>query len=375
MKRRVPSMLLVLVLVLVLAVGVIAVGCGEEEETATTGGTDETTATTTEETEFTGEPIKLTYQDQNAETGWVGVEAANPWLDMVEEATGGRVEIERYFGGTLSPPPQAYESLKAGTMDMSWLLFQYWAGLVPLAEVVTLPFMPFESAEQASEIVWTLYEEFPSVAEQFAETTPIVLWNSTPYFLATTEKAVRTPADIAGLKIRAVGGPPTTLVEALGGVAVGMPMPDVYQALQTGTLDGVLTNWESWYSFRHYELCPYLTMVPFHTGLFGVDFNNDSWAGLPADIQDDIMSVGGVTGSKFWGANMFDSTAEQVPLIAEEEGFDVEYIEFTDDELLTMWEKPFGEPAWALWVTAMEAEGYTDAQAILDRCLELIDEI
>ena len=371
MKCRIPSMLMVLILILVLAAGVMLAGCGEEETTDNT----ETTAASTDETEFTGEPIMLTYGDQNAETGWVGQEAANPWLDMVEEATGGQVEIERYFGGTLFPPQAAYESLTAGTADMAWLMFQYWANLVPLQEVTTLPFMPFESSEQASAITWQLYEEFPSISEQFSDIHPAALWTSTPYFLATTDKAVRAPADIAGLKIRTIGGPPTALVEALGGVAVGMPMPDVYQALQTGTLDGVLTNWESWWSFRHYEVCPYLTLVPFHAGLFGVGFNNDSWASLPADVQADIDTVSGSTGSKFWGANMFDSAAAQVPQLAEEEGFDVEYIEFTDEEIETIWATPYGEPAWAAWVDAMEAAGYTDAQAILDRCLELIDEM
>lgn len=361
-KRRTSSMLLAaLVLVLVLMVGMLAVGCGEEEET--TDGTDDTTAV---------EVINLKYADQNAETGWVGENAANPWLDMVEEATDGQVKIERFFGQTLFTGADTWESLKAGIADLAWCMHQYWGGLTPLAEVVTLPFMPFESSEQAGGITWTLYEEFPSIAEQFSDNHPVALWASTPFYLATTDKAVRTPEDIKGLKIRALGGPPTLLIEALGGVAVGMPMPDTYQALQTGTLDGILTNWESLYSFRHYEVCKYMTLVPFHAGLFGVSFNNNSWNGLPDDVKADIETVSGMVGSKFWGKNMFDTAAAAVRQTAEEGGYDLEYITPTAEEIETVW-MPYGTPLWEAWVKNMEDAGHADAQAILDRCLELIE--
>lgn len=364
MKRRTTSTLLAaLVLVLVLALGVMVASCGGDDETPATDGSDTTV----------GEVIKLKYADQNAETGWVGAEAANPWLDMVQEATGGRVQIERFFGQTLFPGKDTWESLKAGIADLAWCMHQYWGNLTPLAEVGTLPFMPFESAEQAGAVTWQLYTEFPSIAEQFSDNHPVALWTSTPYWLLTTDKAVRTPEDVKGLKIRAVGGPPTQLIEALGGVAVSMPMPDTYQALQTGTLDGILTNWESLYSFRHYEVGKYLTLVPFCTGLFGISFNNASWDALPDDVKAQIETVSGMEGSKFWGKNMFDTAAAAVSQKAEEGGYELEYITFTPEEIETVWKAPYGAPLWEAWVTAMEAAGHTDAQAILDRCLELIE--
>ncbi len=393
MKHRLPSVLLTaLVLVLVLAAGAVVAGCGGDASTDTTvapattatttaqSGTEttaETTATTvasTETTAFTGEVIKLKYADQNAETGWVGKEAANPWLDQIEQVTGGQVKVERFFGQTLFPGKDTWESLKAGIADLAWCMHQYWANLTPLAEVVTLPFMPFESAEQAGAVAWQLYTEFPSMAEQFADNHPVALWASSPYYLLTTKKAVRAPEDVKGLKIRAVGGPPTQLIEALGGVAVSMPMPDTYQALQTGVLDGILTNWESLYSFRHYEVGKYLTVVPFCTGLFGISFNNNSWNGLPDNVKTAIDSVSGLEGSKFWGHNMFDTAAAAVKKTAEEGGYKLEYITPTPEEIETVWKAQYGQPLWDKWVKDMEAAGHADAQAILDRCLELIEQ-
>ncbi len=383
MKQRVSLMLVGAMILMVALAGVVVAGCGNDEgttttvpqaaTTVTTGATTVTTGATTETTAFTGDVITLKYADQNAETGWVGKEAANPWLDKVEAATGGQVKIERYFGQTLFPGKDTWESLKAGIADLGWCMHQYWANLTPLAEVVTLPFMPFESAEQAGAIMWQLYTEFPSIAAQFSDNHPVALWASSPYYLLTTDKAVRTPADVKGLKIRAVGGPPTDLVEALGGVAVSMPMPDTYQALQTGVLDGILTNWESLYSFRHYEVGKYLTVIPFCTGLFGISFNNNSWDNLPDNVKAAIDTVSGMEGSKFWGHNMFDTAAAAVKQIAEDGGYNLEYITPTAEEIETTWKAQYGQPLWDEWVANMVAAGNTDAQAILDRCLELIE--
>jgi TRAP-type C4-dicarboxylate transport system substrate-binding protein len=389
MKRRPLSIALALVLVLV--VGVLVSACGGSDTTTTTAApattattvapasTDTTAATTattaasTVTTAFTGTVIKLKYADQNAETGWVGKSAANPWLDKVEQATGGQVKIERFFGQTLFPGKDTWESLKAGIADLAWCMHQYWANLTPLAEVVTLPFMPFTSSEQGGAVMWQLYKEFPSISKQFADNHPVALWASSPFYLVTTKKAVRTPEDLKGLKIRTLGGPPTQMMEALGAVPVAMPMPDVYQALQTGVLDGVLANWESIYSFKIYDEGKYLTLVPFHTGLFGISFNNNSWNALPDNVKTAIDSVSGMEGSKFWGKNMFDTAAAAVKDILDKEGSKMEYITFTDEEINTVWKAKYGQPIWDAWVKKMEAAGYTDAKAILDRCLELIE--
>ena len=390
MKDRRHLLLLSIVsLAMVLAMGVVVSACGDDTSTETTAAPTETTAASTEttaastettaaSTETTaapsGEVIGLKYADQNAETGWVGQEAANPWLDQVEAATNNQVEIDRYFGQTLMTGADTWEGLKAGVADLAWCMHQYWPGVTPLAEVLTLPFMPYDSGELGGQIMWTLFEEFPSLAEQFSDNHTVALWTSSPFYLLTVDKPVYKPEDMKGLKIRTLGGPPTEMMKAIGAVPVGMPMPETYQALQTGVLDGVLTNWESLYSFRHYEVGKYLTLVPFHTGLFGVSFNNNSWNNLPDPVKTQIEGVAKFPGSRFWGKNMFDTAAVAVKDILTEQGIELTYIEPTAEEIETLWKQPYGEPLWDDWVASMEAEGHSDAQAILDRALELIGE-
>lgn len=367
--------------VLVLAFGVVAVSCGEEEPASTTAAAAQSTTTapptSAESTASTAaqpaEVIKLKYGDQNPETGWEGQEAAKPWLEQIEKAANGRVEIEPYFGETLFKGPDTWESLKAGVGDFAWCFHGYWGGLTPLADVVALPFLPVESAELGSAVLWQLYQEFPSIQQQFADNHVLLTWTSSPYYLLTTDKKVETLADIKGLKIRATGGPPTELIEAMGGVPVSMGMPDTYQALQTGVLDGILNNWEAIYSFRHYEVCKYITMAPFHLVYFTQSFNKAKWESLPDDVKAAFESVSGLEGSKFWGKNMFDSAAAAVDEILKEQGYELTKVTPSEQEMIS-WREQFGEPLWEQWVKDREAQGQTDARAILDRALELIEQ-
>ncbi len=379
-------LLVVAVALLALALALVAVGCGEKttETTATTaaggtattaaGGTETTAAGGTETTAASGEVITLKYADQNAVTGWEGANAATPWLDQIEQACGGKVKIERFFGQTLMTGKDSWEGLKSGIADVAWLMHQYWPGVTPLAEVLTLPFLPYDKGELGGYVMWRLLEEFPSLAQEFADVHPLALWTSSPFYLVTTKKPVYKPEDMKGLKIRTLGGPPTQMMEAMGAVPLNMPMPDVYQNLQTGVLDGVLSNWESFYSFRHYEVGKYMTMVPFHTGLFGVSFNKNSWNSLPDDVKTAIESVSGLKGSMFWGRNMFDTCVEAIDNIIQEQGIKITYITPSQEEIDTLWREPYGEPIWNEWVAKMEAAGRKDARAILDRALQLLAE-
>lgn len=383
-SRKLLMLLSTLALVMVLGLSLAVVGCGGGDEITTTtaapatdttaGGTETTAPSTDTTTAPPAEVIKLKYADQNAEAGWVGQEAANPWLDLVEAATNNRLQIERFFGQTLMTGADTWEGLKAGIADLAWCMHMYWANVTPLAEVLTLPFMPFESSELNGAVQWQLYEEFPSIAEQFSENYPVALWTSSPFYLLTTKKAVYTPEDLKGLKIRTHGGPPTQMMEAIGAVPVAMPMPDVYQNLQTGVLDGVLAPHEAVYSFRLYEVSKYLTLVPFHTGLFGVSFSLNSWNSLPADVQAQVDSVSKLEGSMFWGKNMFDTAAVEVDSILARGEYDLTVITPTDEEIETLWKGPYGDPIWEEWVQKMESQGYTDARAILNRALELLEQ-
>jgi len=181
--------------------------------------------------------IKLTFADQNSPTGWGPSHALQPWVKQVEEATKGRVKIEVYPSQTLIKGIDMWKGIRSGIADIGWCVQGYWPEQTPLSDVMSLPFLPISSAEKGSEALWKLYEKFPSVQKEFNEIQPLVLYTSSPNLLVS-KKQVRTLEDFKGLKLRVLGGPPTEMAKALGAVPTLIPMPDVYQSLDKGVVDG-----------------------------------------------------------------------------------------------------------------------------------------
>jgi TRAP-type C4-dicarboxylate transport system substrate-binding protein len=314
--------------------------------------------------------VKLTLADQNPVTGWGPIHALQPWAKKVEEATKGKVKIEIYPSQTLAKGPDIWNAVKSGIADIGWCFHGYWPGMTPLADVISLPALPFTTAEKGSEILWKLYEKFPEIQSEFKDVKVLMLWVSQPYLLITTKKQVKTLEDIKGLKIRMTGGPPTDQMKALGGVPMLIPMPDNYISLQKGVIDGMGAPWEAILSFRLYEVVKYYTGTPFPAVYFSMSMNKNKWGGLPKDIQKAIMSVSGLEGSKFWGRNFFDTPKEGVYEKAKETGREIIYYDLPSNER-ERWLEVGGKPIWKDWVKKMEGKGLTSAQKILDATLEL----
>lgn len=317
------------------------------------------------------ETITLTFANQNPDTSWSGMNAIGPWAKQVEEATGGKVKVQVFYSQTLCKGKDTWEATKNGIADIGWCFHGYWPGLTPLADVISLPALPFKSAEKGSEVLWKLYEKYPSIQEEFADNKVLLLFTSNPYVLITTKKQVKTLDDIQGMKIRMSGGPPTDMMKAIGGTPMLIPMPDNYISLQKGVIDGMGAPWEAIHGFRLYEVVNHYTEAPLPAVYFSIAMNKKKWEGLPKDIQDAIMSVSGLEGSKFWGKNFFDTAKDGVMEKTKAAGKNIEIYSLPDDER-QRWLDKGGKPIWDQWVKKMEAKGFSDAQMILDDAVEMM---
>lgn len=315
--------------------------------------------------------IKLTLADQNSPTSWGAVHALQPWVKKVEEASKGRVKIEVYPSQTLVKGPEIWKAVKSGVVDIGWCFHGYWPEMTPLSDVITLPSLPFTTAEKGSEVLWRLYEKFPAIQKEFADVQPLMLWTSNPYFLITSKKQVKTLEDLKGMKIRVTGGPPTEQIKALGAVPTLIPMPDNYMALDKGVIDGMGAPWEAIHGFRLYEVVKYYTMVPLSAVYFSMSMNKQKWDSLPKDVRDAIMSVSGLEGSKFWGRNFFDIAEEGVLERVKTGKYEMIRYEVPAEEV-ARWNRVAGEPQSNDWVKKLEGKGQPQAREILDAAVEML---
>ncbi len=149
-----------------------------------------------------------------------------------------------------------------------------------------------------------------------------------------------------------------------------VPMPDNYMAMQKGVTDGMGAPWEAIHGFRLYEVANYYTETPFPAVYFSIAMNKRKWDSLDKDIQDAIMSVSGLEGSKFWGRNHFDTAKDGVMEKVKSMGKSIEIYSLSDAER-QRWLDKAGKPVWDQWVKRMEAKGHANAQEILDTAVSL----
>jgi TRAP-type transport system periplasmic protein len=316
------------------------------------------------------ETITLRFAHQNPDTGISTKTCIEPWFKQIEEATGGKVKIQPFYGETLAKGKDMWNATKMGITDMAWAFHGYWPNMTPVTDVISLPAMSFTTAEKGSEVLWKMFEKTPEIQNEFKDVKVLLFYTSAPYTLITTKKQVNALDDLKGLKLRMTGGPPTEMVTALGGVPMLIPMPDSYLSLQKGVIDGMGAPWEAVHVWRFYEVVKYYTEVPFPAVYFSIIMNKKKWDGLPKDVQDAIMSVSGEAGSKFWGKNFFDIMKVEAMKKLEEVGQTGNVTELSAAER-QKWIDQGAKPVWDKWVAGMEKQGVTNAKKILDTTLEL----
>jgi TRAP-type transport system periplasmic protein len=319
--------------------------------------------------------IKLTYSDHNPPNAWCTVNATEPWLKQIEKATNGRVKIERYYAESLAKGTDAWMTIKTGVADMAWCAQGYWPGVTPLSDVISLPFLPFKDGRQAAGILWKLREKYPELQKEYADVHVLVFHCTPPMSIITTKKQVKTLEDIKGLKLRMLAGPPTDVMKSLGSVPVLLGMPDVYLAMQKGTIDGSAIPLGTLEIFNFYEVAKYWTHMPIATSYFTISMNKAKWNSLPPDIQKAITSACGYEGSRTYAYNFHDSYVEPVQKEIDEwvkkGGHRMEEYTMPKAEL-DRWIETGGKPVWDRWVASMEAKGLP-AKAVLADTLKLIE--
>ncbi len=106
-----------------------------------------------------------------------------------------------------------------------------------------------------------------------------------------TTKPVKTLEECKGLRIRSPGGHQTNYIKSIGAEPVFMPLGDVYLALETGTIDGLVTCPPLVLAFKLYEVAKYGTLCTFGCVTEGIIMNEKSWKKTPDDLKPIIKKV------------------------------------------------------------------------------------
>ena len=233
-------------------------------------------------------PIKLTYSNFFPPTHMQS-KLAEAWCKEVEKRTKGQVYVEYYPGGTLTKAAQCYDGVVTGLSDVGLSCLAYTRGRFPVMAAVDLP-LGYTSGRVATKVVNEVYKKF--MPKELMDTRVMYLHAHGPGLPHTRDKAIKTLEDMKGLKMRATGTC-GKVAAALGATPVSMPMPETYQSLQKGVVDGSLYPWEANKGWKLGEVCHYCTAAfsSAYTTAFFVVMNKDKWQSIPADLQQIIQEI------------------------------------------------------------------------------------
>jgi len=214
---------------------------------------------------------------------------AQAWCDEVTKATGGAVKLQYFPGQTLTKANQSYDGVLNGISDMAMGCFAYTRGRFPVMEAMDLP-LGYQDGSQATQAVNRFFECMDP--KELKGVKVMYLHAHGPGLLFTRARPVAKLADLKGLKIRATGTSALT-VKALGGTPVAMAMPESYQALSRGVVDGSIYPMEANKGWRLAEVNNYGTLCDAvgYTTTFFVVMNRDRWNALPPEVKKAIQQV------------------------------------------------------------------------------------
>ena len=212
-----------------------------------------------------------------------------PFATKIAEATGGVVTVKLYNGGELGAgPADQYSRVVDGVAEMAIGLPGYTAANFPLTLLSELPGVLTEAEGTA-----TLWKNIDLFKPEYERVKLVALWSSAVNLIYSRDKAVRTPDDVKGMKIRVPSRNAGLVVEAWGGSPVSMPVSEIYNALQTGVIDAAMIDGTATMAFKLGEVANFLTVGMDSTNSpFFILMNRDAFEGLSADQQAAVEKVG-----------------------------------------------------------------------------------
>ncbi|TSE20539.1 Solute-binding protein [Tepidimonas alkaliphilus] len=314
--------------------------------------------------------VTLKFHTFMSPTSNVWLHMHKAWMDKVERESGGRIKFEGYpamqLGGT---PAQLYDQAKDGVVDIVWTLPGNTPGRFPRSEVFEMPFM-MTNAEATSRAFWDYVQT--KAADEFRDVHLIALHVHGPGVFHVKSRPITQPDDLRGLKMRGPTRPITKMLGYLGATPVGMPLPQIPDALSKGVIDGCVIPWEVVPSIKVHELVQYHSEFDpkggaLYTTTFVMAMNKARYASLPPELRKVIDANSGPQTSALMGRTQQggDAPARQQ---AQQRGNRIHTIELAQAQEF----RRKARQVEVEWVQEMDRRGF-NGRDLLDTARQLIE--
>src|SRR6478735_1784823 len=226
--------------------------------------------------------------------GYPTVEAVVQMGKKLEAATNGRLSIQMYPSMQLGGEKEMIEQAQVGALAIARISVGPMGPLVPELNVFNLPFIFRDSAHMEKVIDGPIGDEMLKKISDHPTAGLIgIAWmNGGSRNVYNSNRPIKTPDDLKGLKIRMMGNPIfVDTMNSLGGNGVAMGFDQLVNAMQTGVVDGAENNEPSYESGQHYRYAKFYSKTGHLIIPEILVYSKKSWETLSKDDQALILKL------------------------------------------------------------------------------------
>jgi tripartite ATP-independent transporter DctP family solute receptor len=187
-------------------------------------------------------------------------EAMEHMQARVAELSGSRMRIDIYPSQQLGSERELLELLQLGSLGMTKVAAAVLEGFAPKYKALSAPYV-FRDREHRFRVLEGEIGRELLLDSQRYWLRGLTYYDAGSRSFYTKDRPIRTPEDLAGLKIRTLeSATQVRMVNELGGSATPISWGELYTALQQGIVDGAENNPPSFHTSRHYEVCRYYSL-------------------------------------------------------------------------------------------------------------------
>ncbi|MCK5823909.1 MAG: TRAP transporter substrate-binding protein [Ichthyobacteriaceae bacterium] len=180
--------------------------------------------------------------------------------DRLEEKSNGELTIQVYPSNQLGSERECVELLQIGSLGMTKVSAAVMSSFVSDYQVLSFPYI-FRDKDHFFKVQDGKIGKDLLLESQDKWLRGLGFYDAGSRSFYTSKKAIRTPEDLKGQKIRVMQSPiAIKMVKAMGGSPTPMASGEIYTAVQQGVVDGAENNPPSYYFSRHYEVAKYYTI-------------------------------------------------------------------------------------------------------------------
>ena len=164
--------------------------------------------------------------------------AIDTFAKEVEKRTNGRIKVQPFYSGSLGGERESIEAVQLGTQELTFTSTGPVPNFVPETRILDIPFLFRDKAHAHLVLDGPIGQEL--LAKFDAKGMKALAWGENGVrHMTNNKRAVNAPEDLKGLKMRTMENPVhIAAYKGFGIITTPMAFPEVFTALQQGTVDG-----------------------------------------------------------------------------------------------------------------------------------------